>query len=80
LVRPARAAVLQDAAHFSDGDVPGVARDGRAAPRLTNQLVEIDDAAAMRCQRAQHMKRLWPHPKFGAVAEQTVRGAVDRET
>jgi hypothetical protein len=74
-----RAAVLQDAAHFSDGDVHSVTRDGRAAPRLSNQLVEIDDTAAMRRQRAQHIKRLRPHPEFGAVAEQAIGRNVDGE-
>jgi hypothetical protein len=39
----------------------------------------MDDTAAMRRQRAQHMKRLRPHPEFGAVAEQAIGRNVDGE-
>ena len=79
LMHDPRSAIGQDPAHLGNGDVHRVTRHHGAIPRLANQLIAVNDATAVRRQRAEHVERLRPHAKLGAAAEQTARGEVDRE-
>ena len=57
----------------------GVARHARPAPRLANQLVAVDQAAAVRRQRPQRQEGLRPHPDLRAIPQQPIGGDVNRK-
>ncbi len=72
-------AIAENPTHLAQGDVNRMTGDGRSAPGLANELIPVDEAAAMRGQRAQQLKCLRPHPYLEAIPEQAITGKVDRE-
>jgi hypothetical protein len=68
LMHDPRAAVSEEPAHLGNRDVHRMPRHDRAVPRLAYQLIAIDDAPAVRRQRAKDVKRLRPHAQLGSVS------------
>ena len=74
-----RAAVAEALAHLADGHVHRVTRDGGAAPRLLDELVEGQEPSGVRDEGPQRRKGLGPHFDFDAVAQQSAGCAIELE-